>query len=336
MSDDHIDGLLDEQRLVLNRLSNALDQLELASRFRSIADEPRANPDTRAKAAAGVLTISNAVAETLELYGPLVESFAYLTVHPDYSDLRDDNLRCAEIIAKIKNNTHFRDRSHPAPATSATLATKCSDNCICFNRQTKDMGQIPTLGRQMTSVWEKVENAAVSGAAELNLSGCSLAEIPLKVFELTSLQVLDLHDNQITTLPPGIGKLTSLQKLHLHNNRLTTLPPEIGRLALLRELKLYNNRLTTLPPEIGNLTSLQWLYLCNNQLTTLPSKIGNLTSLQQLRLDNNQLTTLPASLISLTSLRRLNLTNNPITYIPSILTFHPLIRREFININGHL
>jgi Leucine-rich repeat (LRR) protein len=65
----------------------------------------------------------------------------------------------------------------------------------------------------MASVWEKIENAAASGATKLDLSECSLAEIPLKVFELTSLQKLYLHRNQLTEIPPEIGNLTSLQGL---------------------------------------------------------------------------------------------------------------------------
>jgi Leucine-rich repeat (LRR) protein len=165
--------------------------------------------------------------------------------------------------------------------------------------------------RQMASVRGKIENVAASDATKLDLCGCKLTEIPLKVFELTSLQELYLHRNQLTTLPPEIGRLTSLQVLNLYNNQFTTLPPEIGKLTSLRELYLHDNQLTTLPPEIDNLTSLR-----------------------ELRLDNNQLTTLPASLVSFTSMRRLGLRNNPITHIPSILIFHPYIRREFIIMNN--
>jgi Leucine-rich repeat (LRR) protein len=109
---------------------------------------------------------------------------------------------------------------------------------------------------QMTFVRKKIENAATSGATELDLSGCSLTEILLKVFELASLQLLDLGTNRLITLPPEIGNLILLRELNLYDNQLTTLPSEIGKLTLLQELHLSSNQLTTLPPEIGNLTSL--------------------------------------------------------------------------------
>ncbi|MFA6159210.1 MAG: leucine-rich repeat domain-containing protein, partial [Candidatus Paceibacterota bacterium] len=106
---------------------------------------------------------------------------------------------------------------------------------------------------------------------------------------------LDLRDCLLTgPVPSSIGQLSSLQLLLVSSNQLTSLPPEIGQLSSLQSLYLANNQLTSLPPEIGHLSSLQSLYLSNNQLTSLPPEIGRLSSLLALNLGNNCLIRVPS------------------------------------------
>ena len=77
-------------------------------------------------------------------------------------------------------------------------------------------------------------------------------------------------------VPVEIGQLTSLKVLYLGGNQLTSVPAEIWQLTSLRELNLGRNQLTSLPAEIGQLTSLTELDLSGNQLTTLPARIREL------------------------------------------------------------
>ena len=124
--------------------------------------------------------------------------------------------------------------------------------------------------------WERVtmENGRV---VELSLYGFGLTgAVPAEIGQLTSLRVLNLGDNQLTSLPAEIGQLTSLKELDLSDNQLTSLPAEIGRLTSLTQLDLRGNQLTSLPAEIGQLTSLEELNLCENQLTSVPAAIGEL------------------------------------------------------------
>jgi len=127
---------------------------------------------------------------------------------------------------------------------------------------------------------------------------------------------LDLSRLGLTALPPEIGRLTSLQSLNLWDNQLTALPPEIGQLTSLQSLSLSFNHLTALPPGIGGLTRLQSLYLSHNQLTTLPPEIGGLASLQSLNLEDNGLTALPPELWRLPNLVSLYISFNPLPEIP--------------------
>jgi leucine-rich repeat protein SHOC2 len=130
----------------------------------------------------------------------------------------------------------------------------------------------------------KIERFGVTGA------------VPAEIGRLTSLRVLGLGLNQLTTVPAEIGQLTALEELRLYNNQLTTVPAEIGQLTALKRLDLDYNQLTSVPAEIGQLTSLVELRLDGNRLTSLPAEIGQLTALEELHLNGNLLTTVSAAI----------------------------------------
>ena len=46
--------------------------------------------------------------------------------------------------------------------------------------------------------------------------------VPAEIGQLTSLRVLQLGGNQLTSLPAEIGQLTSLERLDLRDNQLTS------------------------------------------------------------------------------------------------------------------
>ncbi|KIC77215.1 hypothetical protein DB41_CQ00010, partial [Neochlamydia sp. TUME1] len=127
----------------------------------------------------------------------------------------------------------------------------------------------------------------------LNLSYLNFIFLPPAIGQLSQLQRLYSHNNQLTTLPASIGQLSQLQRLYLHNNQLTSLPETIGQLSQLQRLYLYTNNLNTLPESIGQLSQLKELFLFNNRLSALPETIGRLCQLQYLFLSNNHLSALP-------------------------------------------
>ena len=75
--------------------------------------------------------------------------------------------------------------------------------------------------------WEgvKMENGRVVALRlyEFGLTGA----LPAEVGQLTSLQELHLHDNQLTSVPAEIGQLTALTHLFLDSNQLTNVPAAI-------------------------------------------------------------------------------------------------------------
>jgi hypothetical protein len=151
--------------------------------------------------------------------------------------------------------------------------------------------------------------------------------------DLSSLEQLDLSENQFTELPDVIPSLTKLTSLSLAQNKLQVLNKEIGYLSLLQGLDLSNNNLTELPEEIGNLKSLTYLFSSENQISILPSSIENFTELLNLDLSANEFSELPQQIMALTSLQTLSLNNNHITLIPDDIS--TLGNLNHLNLSGN-
>ena len=139
---------------------------------------------------------------------------------------------------------------------------------------------------------------------------------------LSSLEQLDLYDNELTSLPPNIfAGLTNLRQLNLWHNDIASLSPNVfADLTNLRVLDLDDNDFAAIPPDIfAGLTNLVYLWLNDTRLTTLPSGIfAGLTNLETLVVSGNEFTTLPPDVFAgLTNLQTLRLNNNSLTALPS-------------------
>lgn len=173
---------------------------------------------------------------------------------------------------------------------------------------------------------EKIAEAQRSGATELDLSqdwdakdSDKLTELPASLWELTTLQTLNLSNNALTTLPEVIGQFTQLQTLDLSDNQLTALPEAIGQLTQLQSLDISDNGLTALPDSLRYLTELRLLNLMINELHDVPPSIERCRSLEHIYLDANNITNLPPAFGELSNLKHLQLGNevgNPIGELP--------------------
>lgn len=73
-------------------------------------------------------------------------------------------------------------------------------------------------------VADRLEVARKDHATYLDLTSCSLTEIPEAVFALPDLEVLYLTDNQLRNVPEGLRDLQHLRIVYLDDNPLESLP----------------------------------------------------------------------------------------------------------------
>ncbi|XP_047485020.1 leucine-rich repeat-containing G-protein coupled receptor 5-like isoform X2 [Penaeus chinensis] len=156
----------------------------------------------------------------------------------------------------------------------------------------------------------------------LSLHQNQIVEVDDEAFTpLTSLQVLDLTENQLRLIPPAILSLTQLRRLHLGNNQLTYISEESFKgLSLLKQVVLQPNPLAAVHNEaFSHLPSLTKLILKEiRDLEEFPSLNGT-HNLELLRIDRASLKSVPDNLCSFTPrLLSLNLHLNSITSIPQL------------------
>jgi Leucine-rich repeat (LRR) protein len=157
---------------------------------------------------------------------------------------------------------------------------------------------------------------------ELDLSYNSLTKMPIEIFNLKNLKILNMSNNNLTTIPDEIDNLINLESINLYDNKLTMITNKIGNLTNLKTLNLAFNKLKIIPAGIFNLLNLNTLCLNKNDLKTIPNEIGNLTKLQILFLHTNKLTILPITIINLINIVNFYFFDNPLEYIPPQVLRH--------------
>ncbi|ELU00688.1 hypothetical protein CAPTEDRAFT_125658, partial [Capitella teleta] len=160
--------------------------------------------------------------------------------------------------------------------------------------------------------------------SELDLSNNRIASLgPLPLFEnLTSLDRLDLQDNNIETLLRGVFHgLAALSQLLLSGNQIVAIDNHaFDGLSNLQTLSLSANKIASLRPEcFANLTTLQVLSLSGNRLQRIGDLVFQpLRSLMNLSLSGNILSSIDSKAFSgLGKLRQLDLSSNAFSRVTS-------------------
>lgn len=183
----------------------------------------------------------------------------------------------------------------------------------------------------MTAVRDlKLANNRLTGALDSSLVNLSV------------LEVLDLHGNQVSALPPNVENLVRLRVLNLSENSFESLPFEglsklplteldvkknklsgtlieepIVSLPTLQALDVSVNRLTRLVPADASISLpvVHTLTLSMNRLQELPD-MSTWTSLLTLAADTNNIATIPISFTSLEKVRQADFSSNDIRVVP--------------------
>ena len=156
---------------------------------------------------------------------------------------------------------------------------------------------------------------------------------------MTSLETLDLGNNDLTSLPSNLfDGPSNLLFLFLSGNKLESLDADIfDGLTKLWWLYLNINSLASLDPTLfDGLTNLKTLALSDNSLSSLPSGLfDEATALTTLYLHGNSLASLDAGLFDgLTALRTLRLNDNSLASLNAGL-FHGLTALRSLYLNGN-
>ena len=122
----------------------------------------------------------------------------------------------------------------------------------------------------------------------LNLSNHKLDNIPLEIFELTSLEDCNFANNALQWFHPLLFTLTRLKRLDLSGNSAFIFghdfPEHIA--SPLEFIDLSNNLLQYLPEQIKQLTQLKAIYLHRNNFYEIPEVLQAMTHLQEFSVDD--------------------------------------------------
>uniref|UniRef100_G3NLY2 PPM-type phosphatase domain-containing protein n=1 Tax=Gasterosteus aculeatus aculeatus TaxID=481459 RepID=G3NLY2_GASAC len=166
--------------------------------------------------------------------------------------------------------------------------------------------------------WQRTASKIASQRVNsVDLSGCSLEELPAQLFYSQDLTHLNLKNNFLS-LHKGVPALTrfcKLRSLSLSNNTLPDFPSALCDITSLTELNLSGNRLSSLPAEVGAMHNLQTLLLDGNSLGSLPVELGSLEGLTYLGLSFNRFSCVPPVLEKLPGLERLCLAGNQLSVL---------------------
>lgn len=175
------------------------------------------------------------------------------------------------------------------------------------------------MGHQLTELW---------------LTNHHIAALPPEIALFTSLRVLGLGGNMLSSLPDAISALTSLEALYLERNRFRAIPATVVLPFHLRDLRLDGNQLAVFPTAVTKLRLLNHLGLSRNQIRAVSPEIQRLRNLVELDLDYNALgPTLPHEMTALTKLVRLGLDGNHFAVGIEEWTVTHLPALEYLRIN---
>ncbi|KAM0327483.1 hypothetical protein ACHAQA_005771 [Verticillium albo-atrum] len=165
----------------------------------------------------------------------------------------------------------------------------------------------------------------------LNLTNNRLANNCFDVIsQLTSLRDLKLGNNLLYgPLDPSISNLQSLEIFDLHGNNVSSLPTNFSNLERLRILNLAENSFELLPFGIISQLPLTELNLKKNKLskTLIEEGVEALPKLQSIDISCNQLTHIaaPGATVSLPALHQLSASMNRLKALPDVSSWSSLL-----------
>ena len=120
----------------------------------------------------------------------------------------------------------------------------------------------------------------------LDISGMNFKFLS-KNLKLPDLRSLSMRGDSLIDLH-GIKEYTSIENLDLGNNQIKEIPAEIESLKDLKTLDVSRNLLSNLPENISKLKKLKFLYLSGNKFTSFPEVLLRMPNLEIISFWKNQ------------------------------------------------
>jgi Leucine-rich repeat (LRR) protein len=171
----------------------------------------------------------------------------------------------------------------------------------------------------------------------LDISGCSVKEMPTPVFQLNQLRYLDASTLPVADLPPQISGFHKLQTLDLSDTEVTELPAFIANLKRLNYLNLQGCKKLQRLNNLDLLHELHYLNLsCCPEVRSFPASLENLRKLRFFNLSKcSKLPTLPDELLqsfsSFSSIVDLNLSGFEFPMLPDF--FGNICSLQFLSLS---
>ncbi|OAF68334.1 Leucine-rich repeat-containing protein 39 [Intoshia linei] len=148
---------------------------------------------------------------------------------------------------------------------------------------------------------------------ELDLTKTHINNLPETQF--LNLSRLVLSENYFNIIPDSIYMIETLETLNMCKNVIECIDNDIVHLKNLVNLHLDHNRIRLIPTKMCNMLKLKYINLGFNKIENLPENIGNLKRLEFFSIESNKVVHLPTSLYECTNLSTLNLCDNDITFL---------------------
>ncbi|KAH9245706.1 hypothetical protein BASA81_016784 [Batrachochytrium salamandrivorans] len=219
---------------------------------------------------------------------------------------------CKIVADRLRPQNHSTSRMlqtiiQPARTTLWEIQVSCSSSRQVFVR----------LHMQITSndleMLPKEVMLFHSSLKVLDASFNAIVDIPVLFCQAcTSLCILDLRGNRLTTFPKEIWRLLTLHTLHLGTNLLISIPyGSFSGLSELRTLDLCGNQIELIPADLFlSCPKLEWLDISHNRVSSIPNSIANATYLTHLNLSNNTIKEVPAAFGELHALVSFDISEN--------------------------
>ncbi|KAK6126934.1 hypothetical protein DH2020_039321 [Rehmannia glutinosa] len=192
----------------------------------------------------------------------------------------------------IDNTNTLNDWYLPSDFKPSTQIYACSWTGV---KCSQNSSKITTLDLSMKNLGGSLSGKQFNlfvDLVELNLSHNSFSgQLPVGIFNLTSLKTLDISRNNFSGIfPSGIFNLQNLVVLDAFSNSFSgPLPGDVSRIESLKNLNFAGSYFSgPIPADYGNFRAIEFIHLAGNFLSgNIPSELGNLKTLSHMEIGYN-------------------------------------------------